>query len=705
MLLYHFPLTSNSATPNLENKGLKSDYVLGGQGQFVSGGKLSSYAYNIDGINQSFVFNEINKLDSYTICFRFKYNSTRNVYNTLFWNRNDSDIHTDYIQFPGNSTRASIVCHGNTTAYYYFDKDTWYDVIFIYNKSKGRAYYINGDCVVGNDRVEKCLFCSIGARSIEHTNYTPINIQDIRIYDHVLSQQEIKDYSKALVLHYPLNGSELGNTIKDVSGFGNDLFLQENSRGFKYINGGVMGMRYADCEDEALRVYYSTKTNPYPNDNTTISFWIKSNVLNNNAITLIRKFNNGSYINGTNGSIYAYVQTSQGNASSWISNSNTSNWKHVAFTFEQKGAKVITKSYLNGVLSLTRTLDGVISTSEQLCEIVKNTNSRDTFSFSDFRIYATALSESDIKALYNSPINFDKTSMNAIELSENAKYKSFAWRTPTSDEINYIINRRPNASSLKGLGRVLVNGAYINGCFILPDGFILPKGISFTPTIANFTTNSYTLEQLRKLESVCAIFLCCGGYSVGTNVINVNIGGDYSTSTAKDINTMYQLYFETSAINIGDGGKRGRFSIRLIRNSQQGKFSTPTGNIDFAPANLQYHCTKHIWRFAENQYDYIGAANANISDSYNGWIDLFGYGTSGKNYSPTLHSTNNSDYASGDISGTENDWGINEITTLEHEEKNIKLYKSGVITANEISEGDTNEFTANSIQVTKLKED
>lgn len=49
----------------------------------------------------------------------------------------------------------------------------------------------------------------------------------------------------------------------------------------------------------------------------------------------------------------------------------------------------------------------------------------------------------------------------------------------------------------------------------------------------------------------------------------------------------------------------------------------------FSHGNLQYQASTNIWRFAINQYDYIGYPNSNISPSYSGWIDLFGWGTSG----------------------------------------------------------------------------
>ena len=89
----------------------------------------------------------------------------------------------------------------------------------------------------------------------------------------------------------------------------------------------------------------------------------------------------------------------------------------------------------------------------------------------------------------------------------------------------------------------------------------------------------------------------------------------------------------------------------------------------FSPGNLQYKASTNTWRFADNQWDYIGNGNSNISSSYSGWIDLFGWGTSGYDhgavcYEPWSKSTNNSDYyAYGNISGNlytqpgNADWG------------------------------------------------
>lgn len=109
----------------------------------------------------------------------------------------------------------------------------------------------------------------------------------------------------------------------------------------------------------------------------------------------------------------------------------------------------------------------------------------------------------------------------------------------------------------------------------------------------------------------------------------------------------------------------------------------------FSQGNLQYQASTNTWRFAENQWDYVGTQNPNfgdaggnvygsdnlyISDTYNGWIDLFGWGTSGYNhgavcYQPWSTSSTSSDYyAYGQDTYNLNqqtgraDWGYNAIS-------------------------------------------
>ena len=94
---------------------------------------------------------------------------------------------------------------------------------------------------------------------------------------------------------------------------------------------------------------------------------------------------------------------------------------------------------------------------------------------------------------------------------------------------------------------------------------------------------------------------------------------------------------------------------KLLEGAMSGLFTINANGdkVRFSQGNLQYQSSTNIWRFAEHQWDYMGAANSKIGATNSGWIDLFGWGT-GNN--PTLASENNSDY------NTFVDWGVNAIS-------------------------------------------
>ena len=119
---------------------------------------------------------------------------------------------------------------------------------------------------------------------------------------------------------------------------------------------------------------------------------------------------------------------------------------------------------------------------------------------------------------------------------------------------------------------------------------------------------------------------------------------------------------QVSAQDVPEGAVGGLFSI----NNQGGK-------VYFSQGNLQYRASDTTWRFAENQYDFCGTSNNGISETYTGWIDLFGWGTSGQNhgaicYQPWSTATVTSNYkAYGNPNANledetgEADWGCNAI--------------------------------------------
>ncbi|MBP5365896.1 MAG: hypothetical protein J6Y82_08230 [Bacteroidales bacterium] len=140
----------------------------------------------------------------------------------------------------------------------------------------------------------------------------------------------------------------------------------------------------------------------------------------------------------------------------------------------------------------------------------------------------------------------------------------------------------------------------------------------------------------------------------------------YNTTTYVLLGDYYYLYVDNpevtaiyeaedaagySSPNADNGALRGTFSV------------APDRKVRFSQGNLQYKASSGSWRFAENQYDRIGYENVNISADYNGWIDLFGWATSGYLSEPYLASETSADYGPGcDCDLTDytanHDWGV-----------------------------------------------
>ena len=103
------------------------------------------------------------------------------------------------------------------------------------------------------------------------------------------------------------------------------------------------------------------------------------------------------------------------------------------------------------------------------------------------------------------------------------------------------------------------------------------------------------------------------------------------------------------------------------------------GKVYFSQGNLQYQASTNTFRFAENQWNFIGGSyevnqtgnvngsdNCLISNIYSGWIDLFGYGTSGWNgsgytsFEPWAYSSTSDSFLGEDLTGdyAKADWGV-----------------------------------------------
>ncbi len=156
------------------------------------------------------------------------------------------------------------------------------------------------------------------------------------------------------------------------------------------------------------------------------------------------------------------------------------------------------------------------------------------------------------------------------------------------------------------------------------------------------------------------------------------LGHFTSSITGLSANTEYYVRaYATNSVGTAYGNE---YSFRTEPESiwpngtLPGLFSVdPIQKVQFSQGNLQYKATTNTWRFADTQYEIIGEANVNKASDYDGYIDLFGWGTSGFNhgaycYQPWSTSSQNSNYYAYGSAGYnlfdrngKADWGYNAI--------------------------------------------
>ena len=194
----------------------------------------------------------------------------------------------------------------------------------------------------------------------------------------------------------------------------------------------------------------------------------------------------------------------------------------------------------------------------------------------------------------------------------------------------------------KGYEMVLVNKAFKSSGM----GYITVKS---TPKGADVFVDNEKVGVTPYLSEVI---------NVGNHKISVSLEGYEPVAKRVDIEVdkESEVIFELVSDNIQkktDPQKNNKADIAAVKSKlKSGKFSVNVNRkVYFAQGNLQYQASTRTWKFADNQWEYLGKANKNISSTNDGWIDLFGWGT-GNN--PTRRDIDNEGYIF-------SDWGNNAI--------------------------------------------
>ena len=229
-------------------------------------------------------------------------------------------------------------------------------------------------------------------------------ICNFKYYDHALSTKEIREDYKSLILHYPLNKA-ITDTVLDVSGFQRHITNLTNNTVTLDSNSQVYSASLKNDGTQAL-VGTSDLTDLNGLNELSISFWVYKTNANTEAIltnrTIVGKgisifiFNTQIHVDISSRNVYSYTLP-------------LNEWVNICITQSATEQKL----YANGVLVSTMTpssLSGIgnytsISNSNVSGgEIQRKLNGN----VQDIRFYATALTEDDVKNLYNTRHSIDK---------------------------------------------------------------------------------------------------------------------------------------------------------------------------------------------------------------------------------------------------------------------------------------------------------
>ena len=133
------------------------------------------------------------------------------------------------------------------------------------------------------------------------------------------------------------------------------------------------------------------------------------------------------------------------------------------------------------------------------------------------------------------------------------------WRALTSEEWNYLLTDRANASNLWGFANV----EYSNGIILLPDG----SSLSINTDHSAWENNSIDNTTWSEMEANGAVFLPAAGYLDGSSPEDTGKKGYYWCSTSGGYMSFGKSgsSFEVPTCYVGGGGRR---SVRLVINVQ-----------------------------------------------------------------------------------------------------------------------------------------
>lgn len=227
-------------------------------------------------------------------------------------------------------------------------------------------------------------------------------LNDIRLYDHVLSAAEVHEIAQGLILHYRLN--DITNGIIDSSGYGH------NGEIINSITTTTDTPRYNNCTHMSA-TNQKIKISNFPTEefgnSYSFTWWAKIS----SATPMHWGFSDGIRLSGMYTGRLWYTNDGSNNplyipgTTTQVTAPSTGVWHHYAMIGDGTTCKV----YLDGEFwAQAKNYKAISGTTIYINGWDTSTNySSNNLSISDFRIYCTPLLDTDIKLLYNIGMKID----------------------------------------------------------------------------------------------------------------------------------------------------------------------------------------------------------------------------------------------------------------------------------------------------------
>lgn len=199
---------------NVENQGVSNIPIINNGVTFVDNGKIGKCAsFN----NNYFSLQNLSNFNTISVSFWMKPANT-NQTGCLLNYRTGIGLDLAIFLIQGNIRFDA----GGQTIFNYTYTTDWQHIAVTYDGNI-KSLYING-ILKQSITINKAISCTatkgtVGASSVNTTSGSDNNyiglLNDYRIYDHCLSPKEVKEISKGLVLHYPLNSLVNPNLVKN----------------------------------------------------------------------------------------------------------------------------------------------------------------------------------------------------------------------------------------------------------------------------------------------------------------------------------------------------------------------------------------------------------------------------------------------------------------------------------------------------------